>query len=252
MLLQAYDFVYLAKTHGCDLQAGGSDQWGNITAGIDLGRRMHGARLQGLTTPLLLKSDGTKMGKTEGGALWLDARRTSPYLFYQYWVNLADDDVGRVLRFFSDRPRAELEAIEAEQARDPAKRTAQRAAAEELTRLVHGDEGLERARRASAALFGGPLDAVPAEELSEIFADVPSSRQSRTTLEAGWPVIEALVATGLCKTKSDARRALEEGGGYVNNVRAGLETKLTPGDLLGGRSIVLRRGKNKYALVTFE
>ena len=153
MLLQAYDFVHLQREFGCQLQAGGSDQWGNITAGIDLARRMFGVQLYGITCPLLTKSDGTKMGKTESGALWLSPERTSPYRFYQYWINLDDADVGRCLRFFTDLEQEEIRGVEAEHLSDPGRRTAQRRLAAELTRLVHGEEGLDDA----AVCDGNPL-----------------------------------------------------------------------------------------------
>jgi tyrosyl-tRNA synthetase len=154
MLLQAYDFVYLNQHWECELQIGGSDQWGNITAGIDLARRMRGVSLQGLTFPLLTKSDGSKMGKTESGALWLAPERTSPYQFYQYWLNVDDAEAGKCLRYFTDLTREEVEALDAERTADAARRTSQRRLAEEITRLVHGDDGLRKAQRASEILFG--------------------------------------------------------------------------------------------------
>ena len=157
MLLQAYDFVHLHDAYGCELQAGGSDQWGNITAGIDLARRMRGAQLYGITWPLLTKSDGTKMGKTESGAVWLSAERTSPYAFYQYWINVDDADAGTCLRRLTELSREEIEALDAARAADPAKRESQRRLAEELTRLVHGDAGLAAAQRATEIFFGAEV-----------------------------------------------------------------------------------------------
>ena len=156
MLLQAYDFVHLYENHGCELQAGGSDQWGNITAGIDLARRLRGVQLYGITCPLLTKSDGSKMGKTESGTLWLSAERTSPYHFYQYWINLDDADVGKCLRFFSDLGREEIESLLAEHQADASRRLAQRRLAGELTRLVHGEDGLTTAQRATEIFFSAP------------------------------------------------------------------------------------------------
>ena len=157
MLLQAYDFVHLYEQYGCELQAGGSDQWGNITAGIDLARRLRGVQLYGCTCPLLTKSDGTKMGKTESGALWLSAEKTSPYQFYQYWINLDDADVGRCLRFFTDLGQEEIDALLAEHQSDPGRRTAQRRLAAELTRLVHGEEGLDTAVETTEIFFGAEI-----------------------------------------------------------------------------------------------
>ena len=155
MLLQAYDFVHLQQNFGCELQVGGSDQWGNITAGIDLGRRMHGVQLFGITSPLLTKSDGTKMGKTESGTVWLDPQKTTPYQFYQYWFNVADDDVGNCLRFLTEMSREEIESLDASRSEDPGKRESQTALAQAMTQLVHGDAGLQIAERAKAILFGG-------------------------------------------------------------------------------------------------
>ncbi|HVW37637.1 MAG TPA: tyrosine--tRNA ligase, partial [Pirellulales bacterium] len=167
MLLQAYDFVYLNEHYGCELQVGGSDQWGNITAGIDLGRRMRSAQLYGMTCPLLTKSDGTKMGKTESGALWLSPARTSPFAFYQYWVNVEDADAGKCLRFFTDLPQEEIEALDAVRAQDPGRRESQRRLAEEITRLVHGPAGLAKAQRATEILFGAEIDRLSDDELGE-------------------------------------------------------------------------------------
>ena len=183
MLLQAYDFVHLAKHHGCKLQIGGSDQWGNITAGIDLGRRMLSQQLYGMTCPLLTTSDGRKMGKTEKGAVWLSPDKTSPYEFYQYFVNVADADVLMTIRFLSDIDHEEYRTLEAELATKPG--AAQRRLAESLTRLVHGDSGLQSALAASKMLFGGEIESLSDNELNSIFSDVPSSSLPRTRLEEG-------------------------------------------------------------------
>ena len=253
MLLQAYDFVFLNRNHGCEIQAGGSDQWGNITAGIDLGRRMHGATLYGITCPLLTRSDGSKMGKTESGALWLSPEKTSPYRFYQYWINLADADVGKCLRFFTDLDREAIESLEARHAADPARREAQRTLASELTRLVHGEEGLAAAERATAVFFGAEIQELSDSQLGEIFADVPSQQLSRSRLEGeGLPIVDALAESGLAKNKSDARRTVEEGGAYLNNRRVeGLELRLTLASLASETVLILRRGKKNYALLRF-
>jgi tyrosyl-tRNA synthetase len=255
MLLQAYDFVHLYDTFGCELQVGGSDQWGNITAGIDLARRMRGVQLYGLTCPLLTKSDGSKMGKTEQGAVWLAAERTSPYQFYQYWINVDDADVGGCLRMLTDLPREEIEALDAARAEDAAARASQTCLAEELTRLVHGDEGLAAARRATEVFFGAEISDLDDAQLGEIFADVPSQTLPRSRLDenGGFPIVDALVAAGLAKSKGEARRTVEQGGAYVNNRRVeGIETRLTAADLASKSVMVLRTGKKKYALLRFE
>jgi len=251
MLLQAYDFVHLFDKFGCQLQAGGSDQWGNITAGIDLGRRMRSAQFYGLTCPLLTKSDGSKMGKTESGALWLSAERTSPFQFYQYWINVDDADVGKCLRYFTDLEQSEIEALDAERASDPGRRASQRRLAEEITRIIHGPSGLARAQRATEILFGAEIDALSERELGEIFADVPSRQVERTQLEgAGLNVVDALALAGLSASKGEARRTVTQGGAYVNNRRVdSIERQLTTADLVGTSTIVLRSGKKKYGLL---
>ena len=251
MLLQAYDFVYLNQHHGCELQIGGSDQWGNITAGIDLARRMHGVQLHGLTCPLLLKSDGTKMGKTERGAVYLAAERTSPYAFYQYWINVADEDVGGALRFLTELSKEEIESLDASRASQPHLRESQKRLAEELTRLIHGEAGLAAARKATDVFFGAEIENLTDAQLADIFADVPSSTLPRERLAGeGLPLADALVETGLAKSKGEARRTIAQGGAYVNNrPRSDAATKLTAADLASPTVIVLRSGKKKYALL---
>jgi tyrosyl-tRNA synthetase len=252
MLLQAYDFVYLNEHFGCELQVGGSDQWGNITAGIDLARRMCGVQLYGITCPLLTKSDGTKMGKTESGTVWLSAERTSPYQFYQYWINVEDADAGKCLRFLTDLSHDEIQSLDADRAADPAKRASQRRLAEELTRLAHDEAGLAAARRATDIFFGAEISQLSDRQLSEIFADVPSKDVARSRLAEGLPLIDALVEAGLAKNKSEARRAIEQGGAYINNHRiSSLDYKLSDNDLASETVIVLRSGKKKYALLRF-
>jgi tyrosyl-tRNA synthetase len=254
MLLQAYDFVYLQQKFGCQLQLGASDQWGNITAGIDLARRMHGVQLYGLTCPLLTKSDGTKMGKTESGTVWLSPQRTSPYAFYQYWINIDDADAGKCLRFLTELSREEIEALDASRAVDPGKRESQRRLAEELTRLIHGQSGLEAARRATEIFFGAEIDGLSQAQLEEIFADVPSRQLPWSRLQGeGLNVVDALVEGGLAKSKGDARRTVEQGGAYVNNRRIeGLDTQLGRGHLASESVMILRSGKKKYALLRFS
>jgi len=251
MLLQAYDFVVLNQKHGCELQIGGSDQWGNITAGIDLARRMHGVQLYGMTCPLLLKSDGQKMGKTEKGAVYLSAARTSPYAFYQYWINVADADTGGSLRFLTELSHEEIEALDASRANQPHLRESQKRLAEHLTRLVHGDDGLIAARKATDIFFGAEIEKLTDAQLGDIFADVPSVTLSHDRLSGdGLPLVDALVEAGLAKSKGDARRTIEQGGAYVNNrTRTDVNTKLTPADLASESVMVLRSGKKKYALV---
>jgi tyrosyl-tRNA synthetase len=255
MLLQAYDFVYLYDKYGCELQIGGSDQWGNITAGIDLARRMRSVQLYGLTCPLLTKSDGSKMGKTESGTVWLSPERTSPYQFYQYWIRVEDADVGKCLRMLTTLPRKEIESLDAVRAEDASKRESQRKLAEELTRLVHGDVGLAAAQRATEIFYGAEITDLNDAQLAEIFADVPSQTVSHDLLTAGGglPVIDALVAAGLAKSKGDARRITQQGGAYVNNRRVeSADTRLTAADLASQSVMVLRAGKKNYALLRFE
>jgi tyrosyl-tRNA synthetase len=252
MLLQAYDFVHLADHYGCELQVGGSDQWGNVTAGIDLARRLRGKQLYGMTCPLLLKSDGGKMGKTEGGAVWLSPARTSPFKFYQYWINVEDADAGKCLRFLTELPHEEIEALDAARAANPGKRESQRRLAEELTRLVHGQSGLAASQRATEILFGAEIGDLSDAQLGEIFADVPSKEFSLDRLTAGISIVDALVEAGLAKSKGEARRAVDGGGAYVNNRRVSDATRqLTAADLASETVLVLRSGKKNYALLRF-
>ena len=253
MLLQAWDFVHLSDALDCRLQIGGSDQWGNITAGIELGRRLRSRELHGITCPLLTKSDGTKMGKTASGAIWLDAKRTSPYRFYQYWINLEDEDAGRCLRRLSAATPDEWEALDAARATNPAARETQKRLAEELTLLVHGDAGLEAARQATAIFFGAEIGGLDDAQLAEIFADVPSCEFARSTLEGdGLAFIDALVRTGLAASNSKARATIQQGGAYVNNRRVtDVGHRLRADDLAGGTTLVLRSGKKSYAVVRF-
>ncbi len=253
MLLQAYDFVYLAKNHGCMIQGGGSDQWGNITAGIDLGRRMTGKQLFGFTAPLLTTSDGRKMGKTESGAIWLDAERTSPYVFFQYWRNVHDADVMRCIAYLTEIERDEYEDLAAQTIANSGACAAQKRLAEAMTQLVHGDDGLAAANRATEILFGGEIDRLSDKQLVEIFADVPSCEASRQLLAGeGWWIVEALRQSGLAPSSSEARRAIGDGGVYVNNRRiTDVNRKLKGEDLASETVMVLRKGKRNYALLRF-
>jgi tyrosyl-tRNA synthetase len=254
MLLQAYDFVYLNQKQGCELQIGGSDQWGNITAGIDLARRMHSAQLYGLTCPLLLKSDGTKMGKTERGAIYLAPEKTSPYTFYQYWINVADTDAGTCLRFLTELSHGEIESLDKARADQPHARESQKRLAEELTRLIHGELGLAVAKKATDVFFGAEIENLSDTQLIDIFADVPSKTLPRDKLSRdGLPLADAFVEAGLAKSKSEARRTIAQGGAYVNNrSRADVETRLSSRDLASETVMVLRSGKKKYGLLRFE
>ena len=250
MLLQAYDFLRLHDDHGCELQVGGSDQWGNITMGVELVRKLSHAQAYGLTTPLVTKADGTKFGKTESGTIWLERARTSPYRLYQFLLNCEDAVVGHYLRYFTFLLRDEIEALDCETAEHPARRAAQRALAREVCGLVHGDDEVARAERASAALFGEEIATLDEPTLLEVVDEAPSSAVDRSAVHAGLPLVDALVAAGLASSKSDARRRITEGGAYVNNRRErDVERSLGPGDLLHDRYVVLRRGKRDYHLL---
>jgi tyrosyl-tRNA synthetase len=243
-LLQANDFYELHRRHGCQLQFGGSDQWGNITAGVDYIRRRGAGPVQAFTTPLVTKSDGTKFGKTEGGSIWLDPAMTSPYAFYQFWVNVDDRDVDGYLRFFSFRPREELEELAKATAERPAARLAQRALAEELTTLVHGEREMAQAVAASQALFGrGSLD-----ELSLATLRAALTEAGLVQLDQLPDVAGLLRDSGLVPSLKEARRVIAEGGAYVNNNRVTeVDATVSPDDLLHGRYLVLRRGKRSFA-----
>ena len=247
-LLQAFDFHELAARYGCTLQMGGSDQWGNITAGIDLVRRMGGPRCHGIVFPLLESRSGVKFGKTEAGTVWLDPARTSPYRFYQYWLNTEDVDVVPYLKLFTLLDRAEVEELARQTADNPHQRTAQRRLAAEATRTVHGDDGLERAVRASRVLFGGSVDGLGAAEIAEIFADVPSTTIAKSRLEAdgGVPLLALMAEVGMASSGSEARRLIKGGGVYVNDARATESTTLAADDALDGCFVIVRVGKKRY------
>lgn len=244
-LLQANDFFELHRRYGCMLQFGGSDQWGNITAGVDYVRRRGAGPVHAFTTPLVTRSDGTKFGKTEGGAVWLDPGLTSPYAFYQFWVNVDDRDVGGYLRYFSFRGRDEIEELQRESAARPAARLAQRALAEELTTLVHGARETAQAVAASQALFGrGSLDELSPDTLQSALREA-----GLVTVRGEIPAVAALMKeSGLVGSLNEARRAIAEGGAYVNNERVSdVEAVVAPEALLHGRFLVLRRGKRTFA-----
>ncbi len=251
-LLQAYDFMHLHGSHGCRLQIGGSDQWGNIVSGIDLTRRRSDAEVYGLTIPLVTKADGSKFGKTESGNVWLDPERTSPYKFYQFWINQADADTGRYLRYFTFLQRADIEELERQSREEPHKRAAQKRLAEEVTRMVHGEEALAAAQRASEAVFGGDLAGLDARTLLEIFDGVPSSDLPAAALSGGTPLIDALTGAGVFASKGEARRLVQNGGLYLNSRRVdALDAKLGPECLLTDNLAVVRTGKKNYHLLRF-
>ena len=255
LLLQSYDFYRLFRDHGCRVQAGGRDQWGNITAGVELIRRITGERAYGVVFPLLMTSTGTKFGKTEAGTVWLDPERTSPYRFFQYWLNAADADAGRYLRLFTLLGQEEIEELE-EAARDrPHLRPMQRVLAKEVTRRVHGETEASRARKASEALFGGgDLRGLCPGEIEDIFADVPSSSLAGEQLAGDGIALPVLLAdVTLVPSRAAARRAIEQGGVYLNGERvsaAGFRVRSE--HALHGKFVVLRRGKKSYHLVRVE
>ena len=243
VLLQSMDFLELYRRYGCRLQTGGSDQWGNLTAGVDLIRRVEGGTAHALTTPLLTKADGSKFGKTAGGeTYWLDAELTSPYAFYQFWINADDRDVENFLKVFSFRSREEIEDLVKQGVDRPAARVPQRALAEEMTTLVHGADETARVVAASRALFGqGALEELDERTLQAALAEVPRTEVPKGELPT---VVDLLAASGLCKSKSEARRAIAQGGAYLNNAKVESEDAAPSAeDLLHGRFLVLRRGK---------
>jgi tyrosyl-tRNA synthetase len=252
MLLQAFDFYHLRKQYNCELQIGGSDQWGNITAGIDLCRKKLTAGAFGLTLPLITNADGTKFGKTVAGAVWLDARKTSVYRFYQFWVRTDDRDVVRYLKYFTFLGQEEIEALAKQHAEKPEDRAAHKALARAVTELIHGPAATLEAIRASEILFGGGLEGVSAATFSEIVGEVPSKVIEKERLAgAGRPLIELLVHGGLCPSKGQARKEIDGGGIYVNNVRqAGWQRNITAAELLFGRHLLLRKGKRNYVILT--
>ncbi len=249
MLLQAYDYLHLHDVHGCTLQLGASDQWGNITMGIELIRKVRATTVFGLTTPLVLKADGTKFGKSETGTVWLDPRLTSPYAFFQFLVRSEDSVVGAYLRYFTWLPRERIEELEAAVAAHPERREAQRVLAWEVTALVHGKAEADRAQHAASALFSEEIAGLDEATLLDVFADAPSCELPRRPL----PLVEALVVSGLASSKSDARRQVQGGGVYVNNRRiVDPDASVDPAaDALHGGYVVLRRGKAHHHLLRF-
>lgn len=255
MLLQAYDYLHLYRTHDCRLQVGGSDQWGNITAGADLIRRVVGGSAHGLTFPLLTTSTGKKFGKSaEGAKVWLDSALTSPYQFYQFWIRTEDSDVGRFLRLWTFLPHEEIEALEQQHAADPGARQAHAALAREVTAFTHGAEAAASAQRASRVLFGGGLDGLQPADWDMIAGEVPVTRlPAERFAGAGMALLDLVAETGLLKSKGEARREIRGGGVYLNGERApenGIDVQ--PSHAIDGRYLMLRRGKANYHLVIIE
>jgi tyrosyl-tRNA synthetase len=252
LLLQAYDYLVLHERHGCKLQMGGSDQWGNITAGCDLIRKIAGAKAHGLVLPLVTTAAGTKFGKTEAGTVWLDPGRTSPFRFYQFWLNTDDRDVAKYLKFFTWLERARIEELERVVVESPESREAQRQLAREVTVLVHGADELARAERASQLLFNGSLKAVTVEDLLTVLEDVPSTTMTRSMLESS-TVAAAAFAAGLASSKGEAGRLIKQGGVYLNGERVTEDRRLlTVEDTIGGRLVVFQKGQRERRLVRIE
>ena len=250
-LLQANDFYHLRKEHNCELQIGGSDQWGNLTAGTDLIRKKIGATAWGWTFPLITKSDGTKFGKTDGGAVWLDPQKTSPYKFYQFFVNTEDVKVVEYLKKFTFLSRAEIEELEAKHTANPGAREAHKALAREVTRLIHGQAALDAALKASDILFGAEIGDTTEETFRDVVGEVPTKEINATQLaDAGAPLVELLVHSGLCPSKGQARKDIDGGGIYVNNVKSTDNGRaITNADLLFGKYLLLRKGKRSYTVL---
>jgi tyrosyl-tRNA synthetase len=284
MLLQAFDFMVLRRDADCELQIGGSDQWGNITAGIELTRKKLGKPVFGLTLPLITNADGTKFGKTEAGAIWLDPKRTSVYKFYQFWINTDDRDVIRYLKYFTFLSQAEIGSLEQAHAENPGGRVAHKALAKAATDLIHGEHATAEAIRVSEILFGGELDGISEEAFNSFIGDVSTTQDAHDVIvriapamealrniesvegkipsrqiemsrlaDAGLPLIEILVLSGLCASKGLARKDIEGGGIYLNNLRViSFQRAVTANDLVFGKHLLLRKGKKNYVVVTVK
>jgi tyrosyl-tRNA synthetase len=252
MLLQAFDFYVLCRDYICELQIGGSDQWGNITAGIDLTRKKLGRTVFGLTLPLITNADGSKFGKTVSGAIWLDPSRTSVYRFYQYWIRTDDRDAIRYLKFFTFLTQDEIAALEKQHTENAGARAAHKTLAKAVTDLVHGPAATAEAMRASDILFGGELAGISETTFNEIVGEVPTKEIGKNELDGnGKPLVELLVHGGLCQSKGQARKDIEGGGAYVNNIReASCQRTVTAEDLLFGKHLLLRKGKRNYVVLT--
>lgn len=251
MLLQSYDYLHLHRNENCILQTGGSDQWGNITAGVELVRRITGHSVYGMVYPLIIKSDGSKFGKTASGSVWLSPERTSPYKFYQFWMNTDDKDVINYLKYFTFLTKDVIEELKFSVAEKPQEREAQRKLAKEITSIVHGETALSRAEQATQVLFGGSLEGLTGADIEEIFEDVQSTQIPRTDIEVeGKSIIDLLVECGIAKSKGDARRSIQEGGINLNNDRiTDVEQLIKPDRLIENRYLILRKGRKNYHLV---
>ncbi|RIL70717.1 tyrosine--tRNA ligase [Staphylococcus devriesei] len=249
-ILQAIDFGHLNRELNCKMQVGGSDQWGNITSGIELMRRMYGqTEAYGLTIPLVTKSDGKKFGKSESGAVWLDAEKTSPYEFYQFWINQSDEDVIKFLKYFTFLDKEEIERLEQSKEEQPHLREAQKALAENVTEFIHGKDALNDAIRISQALFSGDLKSLSAQELKEGFKDVPQAELSSETTN----IIEALIETGISSSKRQAREDVNNGAIYINGERQqSVDYELSDADKIDNEFTIIRRGKKKYFMVNYK
>ncbi len=254
LLLQSYDFLVLHDRFGCTLQAGGSDQWGNITSGADLIRRMRQKKAYALVSPLVMSASGIKFGKTESGTVWLDAELTSPYRFYQYWLGTDDLDAIKYLKYFTWLDREAITELEAAHGEAPQKREAHRRLASAVTEMVHGPSALERAERSSQVLFGAEIDDLGTEEILDVFDDVPSTELEASAFDGdGLPLTELMVTSGLVASKGAAKRLIRDGGAYVNNRRASDQRAvISAGELLDGSLLVLRKGQKHYHLVSLR
>jgi len=250
MLLQGFDFCHLKQTFNCELQVGATDQWGNITVGTELTRKKLGATVWGLVFPLLTKADGSKYGKTADGTVWLDPKKTSPYRFYQFFVNADDADVTKLLKTLTFLTQKQISSLETKLKEDPGARAAQKALAREMTVLVHGQEALDAALKASVILFGGSLDGISEAIFNDVVGEVPTKDLDKAKLDgAGAPIIDLVVHSGLASSKGAARKDLEAGGIYLNNTRASLKHSVSATDLLFGKYLLLRKGKKTYAVL---
>lgn len=251
ILLQSFDYLKLYELHHCTLQMGGSDQWGNITAGVDLIRKIHGAKAHALVWPLLTTASGVKFGKSEGNAVWLDAKLTSPYKLYQYFFNSDDQEVVTYLKYFTFLTQPEIEEMAAALESSPEKREAQRKLAREVTRLVHGQPALEKAEQASKVLFGGEIGNVSLSDILDIFADVPSVEIDKNSLSGeGLTLVDLAASSGLAQSKGEARRLVQGGGVYLNNQRVNdIKQPVTMQDAIEGQALILRKGQKEYRLV---
>jgi tyrosyl-tRNA synthetase len=250
LLLQSYDFLQMFDRYGCGMQMGGSDQWGNITAGVELIRKLRGKKTHGLVMPLVTSASGTKFGKTEAGAIWLDPVRTSPFRFYQFWLNTDDRDVDRYLKFFTFLAKDEIDALGAATATHPEQREGQQALAREITRMVHGDEQMRRAEHASSLLFGEDITTLSVDDVLAVFEDVPSTDVSEGDLTRGLTLVDLVAQIKLAPSKSEARRLVQSGGVYVNNRRVSdPQVRLEREHAIGGRLFVVRKGQKQNHLV---